>query len=126
MEEKVNVEPFQFRGDGGTLICYEDIVLWRDVVFLVWNRPYSEDEQSGGAPASITYHYTGYLRKRDGSYFTMTYFSNVVVGGHPAIVEGTGILLDGGVGSQPMTYDEKSMKFWKVGEQYAAGQGTSV
>ena len=126
MEEKVNVEPFQFRGDGGTPIRYEDIVLWRDVVFLVWNRPYSEEEQSCGAPATGTRYYTAYLRKRDGSYFTMTYFSNVVADRDRAVVEDTGILLDGGVNSQPMTYDEKSMKFWKVGEQYAAGQGTSV
>jgi hypothetical protein len=29
----------EFRGDAGTLIRYEDIMLWRDVEFLVWDRP---------------------------------------------------------------------------------------
>ena len=122
MEEKVNVEPVQFRGDCGTPIRYEDIVLWRDVVFLVWDHPYSEEEQSSGAPASQTFYYTGCLRKREGSYFTMSYFSCVVADGHLSVIQGTGILRDGGVGSQPFAYDEKSMKFWKTGE-LSAGQG---
>jgi len=125
MEEKVNAEPFQFRGNDGTPIRYEDLVLWRDVVFLRWDRPYSEEEQSGGAPAVETFNYTGYLRKREGSYFTMSYFSCVVADGHLPVIQGTGILRDGGVGWQPFAYDEKSMKFWKTGE-LSAGQGTSA
>lgn len=125
MEEKVNVEPFQFRGDGGTPIRYEDIVFWRDVVFLVWDRPYSEEEQSSGAPASQTFYYTGYLRERSGSRFILSYFSCVVAEGHLPVIQGTGILRDGGVGSQPFAYDEKSMKFWKTGE-LSARQGASA
>jgi len=103
----------------------EDIELCRDVVFLVWDRPYSEEEQSGGAPASQTFYYTGYLCERSDSRFILSYFSNVVADGHLPVVQGTGILRDGGVGSEPMTYDERSMRFWKTGELYAAEQGAA-
>jgi hypothetical protein len=104
------------------VIRYEEIVLRRDVVFLVWDRPYDEEERSIGAPAIGTFNYTGYLRKRDGIYFDMTYFSNVVADGHLPITNGTRILLDGGVNTQSMTYDQNSMKFWKTGEQYIIAQ----
>jgi len=125
MEEKVNVEQFQFRGDCGTPLRYEDIVLWRDVVFLRWDCPYSEGEQSGGAPASQTFYYTAYLCERSGSRFILSYFSCVVADGDLPVIQGTGILRDGGVGSQTFAYDEKIMKFWKTGELYAAEQGTA-
>jgi hypothetical protein len=106
----------EFRGDVGTPIRYEDIVLWQDVVFLVWDRPYDEDEQSGGAPAVGTFNYTGYLREREGISFAMTYFSLVVADGHLRITNGTRVLADGGAGLQRMTYDENSMKFWRTGK----------
>src|SRR5208283_348554 len=99
MEERVSAGPFRLKGDGGTPIKYEDIVLYRDVVFLVWDRPYSEEEQSGGAPASQTFYYTGYLGERSGSRFILSYFSCVVADGHLPVIPGTGILRDGGVGS---------------------------
>jgi hypothetical protein len=122
MEVRVNVGQFVFNGDGGTPIRYEDIVLWRDVVFLVWDRPYSDEDRSIGAPAIGTFNYTGYIRRRDRIYFHMTYFSNVVADGHLPVIDDTKILLDGGVNTQPMTYDETSMKFWKTGEQYITAQ----
>jgi hypothetical protein len=78
----------EFRGDWGTPIRYEDIVLWRDVVFLVWDRPYDEEVQSMGAPAVGTFNFTGYLRERKGIYFEMTYFSLVVADGHMPITNG--------------------------------------
>lgn len=106
----------QFRGDWGTPIRYEDIVLWRDVVFLVWDRPYHEEEQSMGAPAVGTFNYTGYLNRREGISFGMTYFSLVVADGHMPINNGTRILADGGVSYQGMTYDENSMRFWRTGK----------
>ena len=105
----------EFRGDWGTLIRYEDIVLWQDVVFLVWDRPYNEEVQSMGAPAVGTFNYTGYLQKREGIHFGMTYFSLVVADGHMPITNGTRILADGGVNYQAMTYDENSMRFWRTG-----------
>src|SRR5271154_6834207 len=69
MEGKVGVRQLKFNGDGGTPIRHEEIVLRRDVVFLVWDRPYDEEVQSMGAPAIGTFNYTGYLRKREGIYF---------------------------------------------------------
>jgi hypothetical protein len=111
--DKTGVE---FRGDAGTLIRYEDIVLWRDVVFLVWDRPYDEEVQSIGAPAVGIFNYTGYLNKREGTSFGMTYFSLVVADGHMPISNGTRILADGGVSYQGMTYDENSMRFWRTGK----------
>lgn len=105
-----------FRGDWGTPIRYEDIVLWRDVVFLVWDRPYDEEVQSMGAPAVGTFNYTGYLNKREGAFFGMTYFSLVVADGHMPISNGTRILADGGVSYQGMAYDENSMRFWRTGK----------
>jgi hypothetical protein len=48
----------EFRGDEGTPIRYEDIVLGRDVVFLVWDHPYDEEVQAIGAPAVGTFNYT--------------------------------------------------------------------
>lgn len=106
----------EFRGDAGTLIRYEDIVLWRDVVFLVWDRPYDEEVQSMGAPAVGTFNYTGYLREREGISFAMTYFSLVVADGHIPITNGTRVLADGGAGLQRMRYDENSMRFWRTGK----------
>jgi hypothetical protein len=106
----------EFRGDWGTPIWYEDIVLWRDVVFLVWDRPYDEEVQSMGAPAVGTFNYTGYLNRREGISFGMTYFSLVVADGHMPITNGTRILADGGVNYQCMTYDENSMRFWRTGK----------
>jgi hypothetical protein len=117
MEMEVNT-PFEFRGNSGTPIKYEDIVPYRDVVFLIWDRPYSEEELSADAPSIGTSNYTGYIREKKGASFTLTYFSNVVTDGHLKVIEGTRILGDGGVGAQPMTYDESSMKFWKLGELY--------
>jgi hypothetical protein len=110
----------EFRGDWGTLIRYEDIVLWRDVVFLVWDRPYGEEVQAMGAPAVGTFNYTGYLREREGNSFGMTYFSLVVADGHMPITNGTRILADGGCGSQRMAYDENSMRFWRTGKLVVA------
>ncbi len=104
-----------FRGDWGTPIRYEDIVLWRDVVFLVWDRPYDEEVQSMGAPAVGTFYFTGYLREREGIHFVMTYFSLVVADGHLPITNGTRILADGGANSHPLRYDEKNMRFWRTG-----------
>src|SRR5277367_4779728 len=106
----------EFRGDWGTPVRYEDIVLWRDVVFLVWDRPYDEEVQSIGAPAVGTFNYTGYLNRREGISFGMTYFSLVVADGHMPITNGTRILADGGAGYQGMRYDENSMKFWRTGK----------
>jgi len=106
----------EFRGDEGTPIRYEDIVLGRDVVFLVWDRPYDEEVQSSGAPAVGTFNYTGYLNRREGISFGMTYFSLVVADGHIAITNGTRILADGGAGYQGMRYDENSMRFWRTGK----------
>jgi hypothetical protein len=120
MEIEATARPFEFRGDGGTPIRYEDIVLYRDIVFLVWDRPYSEEERSAGAPAIGTSNYTGYICEKSGTSFTLTYFSNLVTDGHLSAIEGTRILGDGGVAAQPMTYDESSMKFWKVGELHAS------
>ena len=105
----------EFRGDEGTPIRYEDIMLGRDVVFLVWDRPYDEENQSYGAPAVETFNYTGYLREREGTSFAMTYFSLVIADGHVPITNGTRILADGGAGLQRMSYDEKSMRFWRTG-----------
>ena len=105
----------EFRGDWGTPIRYEDIALWWDVVFLVWDRPYDEEVQSMGAPAVGTFNYTGYLNKREGISFGITYFSLVVADGHMPITNGTRILADGGVNYQGMTYDENRMRFWRTG-----------
>ncbi len=106
----------EFRGDAGTPIRYEDIVLWRDVVFLVWDRPYDEEVRSMGAPPVGTFNYTGYLNKREGISFGMTYFSLVVADGHIPITNGTRILEDGGASYQGMMYDENSMRFWRTGK----------
>jgi hypothetical protein len=106
----------EFRGDEGTPIRYEEIVLWRDVVFLVWDRPYDEEVQSMGAPPIGTFNYTGYLNRREGISFGMTYFSLVVADGHLPINNGTRVLADGGTGYQGMTYDEKNMRFWRTGK----------
>jgi len=106
----------EFRGDEGTPIRYEEIVLWRDVVFLVWDRPYDEEVQSMGAPPIGTFNYTGYLNRREGTSFGMTYFSLVVADGHLPINNGTRVLADGGTGYQGMTYDEKNMRFWRTGK----------
>lgn len=116
MEEEVGAMQVEFNGDPGTPIRYEDIVLGRDVVFLVWERHYDEEVRSMGAPEVGTYNYTGFLRSRDGVHFEMTYFSNVVADGHLPALKGR-ILLDGGVNTQPMMLDE-DMKFWKTGELY--------
>jgi hypothetical protein len=105
----------EFRGDMGTPIRYEDIVLGRDVVFLVWDHPYDEENQSYGAPAVGTFNYTGYLNRREGISFGMTYFSLVVADGHISITNGTRILADGGAGYQGMRYDENRMRFWRTG-----------
>ena len=88
----------EFRGDEGTPIRYEEIVLWRDVVFLVWDRPYDEEVQSMGAPPIGTFNYTGYLNRREGISFGMTYFSLVVADGHLPINNGTRVLADWEIG----------------------------
>ena len=126
MEEKVSAGPFRLKGDGGTPIKYEDIVLYRDVVFLVWDRPYSEEEQSSGAPASETFYYTGYLCERSASRFILSYFSCVVADGHLPVIQARESSATAALGSQPMTYDERSMSFWKTGELYAAEQGAAI
>ena len=105
----------EFRGDWGTPIRYEDIVLWRDVVFLESVYHYDEENQSYGAPAVGTFNFTGYLREREGIHFVMTYFSLVVADGHLPITNGTRILADGGANSHPLRYDEKNMRFWRTG-----------
>jgi hypothetical protein len=110
--DKARVE---FRGDAGTPIRYEDIMLWRDVVFLESVYHYDEENQSYGAPAVGTFYFTGYLREREGIHFVMTYFSLVVADGHLPITNGTRILADGGANSHPLRYDEKNMRFWRTG-----------
>jgi hypothetical protein len=84
MKEEVEavVEPFALEGNRGTPILYEDIVPWRDVVFLRWDQPYDEEDQSRGAPVRGTFCYTGYLREKRGRDFVFTYFSNIVADGH--------------------------------------------
>jgi hypothetical protein len=110
--DKARVE---FRGDPGTPVRYEDIMLWRDVVFLESVYHYDEENQSYGAPAVGTFNFTGYLREREGIHFVMTYFSLVVADGHLPITNGTRILADGGANSHPLRYDEKNMRFWRTG-----------
>jgi hypothetical protein len=128
MKEEVEavVEPFALRGNRGTPISYEDIVPWRDVVFLRWDQPYDEEDQSRGAPVSGTFCYTGYLREKRGRDFVFTYFSNVVADGHLPAMKGTGILFDGGANRNCMKYDPSTMKFWKTGEQCASGRSQSA
>jgi hypothetical protein len=110
--DKARVE---FRGDAGTPVRYEDIMLWRDVVFLESVYHYDEENQSYGAPAVGTFYFTGYLREREGIHFVMTYLSLVVADGHLPITNGTRILADGGANSHPLRYDEENMRFWRTG-----------
>lgn len=97
----------------GTPIDYENIVLFRDVVFLVWDRHYDEEQRSWGAPVAETFCYTGFLRERDGIRFAMTYFS--VVKPDKSGRTGGGYLADTGVNYQAFTLDEH-MRFWKTGD----------
>jgi hypothetical protein len=105
----------EFKGfdSAGTPIGYENIMLFRDVVFLVWDRHYSEEERSGGAPVSETFCITGFLRERSGSRFVMSYFSYVKP--DKTGRTGGGYLADTGANYQPFTFDGH-MQFWKTGE----------
>src|SRR5690349_17572967 len=111
--------PFDFRGNCGTPISYETIVPGREVFFLRYDLPYGEEERSGGAPATRTFCYTGYIRGKQGTEFVLTYFSNIAIDGHHDAIKGTGVLVDGGCHTMRMTYDPAAMKFWKTGDQYS-------
>lgn len=96
-------------------IRYEDIVLERDVVFLVRSLHHAPENVAVGAPVIETFSYTGMLESRDGDRFELSYFSMTT--SHPRVA-GKNILADpGGACRQRMVLD-KSMTFWKMGELY--------
>jgi hypothetical protein len=96
-------------------IRYEDMVLGRDVVFLVKSLRHDPENVAAGAPVIETFSYTGMLESRDGDRFQLSYFSMTT--SHPSET-GKNILADpGGACRQDMVLDE-SMTFWKMGELY--------
>jgi hypothetical protein len=96
-------------------IRYEDIVLGRDVVFLVTSFHHAPENVAAGAPAIETFSYTGMLESRDGDHFQLSYFSMTTSFPSKA---GKNILADpGGACRQDMVFDE-SITFWKMGELY--------
>lgn len=105
-------------------IRYEDIVLGRDVVFLVKSLHHDPENVAAGAPVIETFSYTGMLESRDGDRFQLSYFSMTT--SHPWKA-GKNILADpGGACSQDMVLDE-SMTFWKMGELYVEqGEATKT
>lgn len=103
-------------------IRYEDIVIGRDVVFLVKSLRHDPENMAAGAPIIETFSYTGMLESRDGDRFQLSYFSMTT--SHPSEA-GKNILADpGGARRQNMVLDE-SMTFWKMGELYV-GQGEAT
>ena len=96
-------------------IRYEDIVLGRDVVFLVRSRHHDPENVAAGAPVMETLSYTGMLESRDGDRFQLSYFSMTT--SHPWKANKNILADPGGACRQDMVLDE-SMTFWKMGELY--------
>jgi hypothetical protein len=105
-------------------IRYEDIVVQRDVVFLVRSLHHDPENVAAGAPVIETFSYTGMLESRDGDRFQLSYFSMTT--SCPSVA-GKNILADpGGACRQDMVLDE-SMTFWKMGELYVEqGEATKT
>lgn len=116
MENRQVKSQIGFRPHAGSEpIRYEDIVIGRDVVFLVKSLRHDPENVAAGAPVIETFSYTGRLDSRDGDRFQLSYFS--ITTSHPSVA-GKNILADpGGACRQDMVLDE-SMTFWKTGELY--------
>jgi hypothetical protein len=107
-------------------IRYEDIALEHDVVFLVESFHHDPENVGIGAPEIETRSYTGMVRNRNGDHFELAYFSMTT----DAVVmhrDGYTLADPGGRCYNNMTFNEKNMKFWKMGELYAEqGEATKT
>jgi hypothetical protein len=105
-------------------IRYEDIVVQRDVVFLVRSLHHDPENVAFGAPVIETFSYTGMLERRDGDRFQLSYFSMTT--SCPSVARKNILADPGGARRQDMVLDE-SMTFWKTGELYVEqGEATTT